>query len=63
MRKYDIYTFLQQIDPTITTYEADLLFLLTDNDKNGQISLDEFKDIFCSIDFRSADDVVSRRIQ
>lgn len=63
MRKYDIYTFLQQIDPTITTYQADLLFLLTDNDKNGQISLDEFKDIFCSIDFRSADDVVSRRIQ
>lgn len=63
MRKYDIYAFLQQIDPTITTYEADLLFLLTDNDKNGQITLDEFKDIFCSIDFRSADDVVSRRIQ
>lgn len=47
MRKNDIYVFLQEIDPTITTYEAQQLFLLTDNDKDGKISLDEFKEIFC----------------
>lgn len=47
MKKSDIHIFLREIDPTITTYEADQLFLLTDNDKDGKISLQEFKSIFC----------------
>lgn len=40
MRKNDIHVFLREIDPTITTYEANQLFLLTDNDKDGNISLE-----------------------
>ena len=47
MKKSGIHIFLREIDPTITTYEADQLFLLTDNDKDGKISLQEFKSIFC----------------
>lgn len=54
MRRNDIFAFLQEVDPTITTYEADQLFSLCDNNKDGKISSEEFLDIFCTIDFRSA---------
>ncbi len=63
MRKNDLLGFFRGIDPTITTYEAEKLFLLTDKDKNGFISLNEFNEIFCETDYRSVNDIVSRRIQ
>jgi calcium-binding protein CML len=51
------------MDNTITTYESEQLFLLADESKNGKVSLDEFYELFCNIDYRSSEDIASRRVQ
>ena len=54
--------FLREINPQITTHEVSVLFDYLDNDKNGSIEWPKVEHFVYKVDYRSTEDVFSRKI-